>query len=400
MKKKALIFIEDGSFTYDNRVIREAEALIDAGWDISIVCPKYPDDVYYQKLGNNLRVYFYPKPNAETAIGHLFEHTTSLFFGSLLTLWISLRHGFSVFQACNPMDILWIIAWPYKLLGKKFIFDQHDLCPELLLSREGGSKDSLFYNALIFLEKLSFKTADAVIATNESYKHIAIERGGVRPEDVFVVRNGPDLKKFKVVPAKAGYKKDNEILVGYLGNMNYQDGVDYLLEAANHILKSRNNIKFILVGGGSHQANLKNMSESMGMAQSVTFTGRLPDADMLETLCACDICVQPDPTNALNDLSTMNKVMEYMALGKPVVTFDLKETRVSCGEAAVYAKPNDTQEMAEKIMCLADDAELRQEMSVKGMQRVKQFLSWEHSVPKLEGAYDYVNQEFTGKSAT
>ena len=393
MKKKALRFIEDGSFTYDNRVIREAEALIDAGWDISIVCPKYPDDVYYQKLGNNLRVYFYPKPNAETAIGHLFEHTTSLFFGSLLTLWISLRHGFSVFQACNPMDILWIIAWPYKLLGKKFIFDQHDLCPELLLSREGGSKDSLFYKALIFLEKMSFKTADAVIATNESYKHIAIERGGVRPEDVFVVRNGPDLKKFKVVPAKAGYKKDNEILVGYLGNMNYQDGVDYLLEAANHILKSRNNIKFILVGGGSHQANLKNMSESMGMAQSVTFTGRLPDADMLETLCACDICVQPDPTNALNDLSTMNKVMEYMALGKPVVTFDLKETRVSCGEAAVYAKPNDTQEMAEKIMCLADDAELRQEMSVKGMQRVKQFLSWEHSVPKLEGAYDYVNRK-------
>ncbi len=389
MNKKALIFIEDGSFTYDNRVIRETEALLNAGWDITVICPKYPDDPFYRKIIHNLRVYFYPKPNAETALGHLFEHTVSIFFGSILTFWVSIKHGFSVFQGCNPMDILWAIILPYKLFGKKFVFDQHDLCPELLLSREGGSKNTILYKVLMALEKISFKVADSVIATNESYKQVAIERGEKSPEDVFVVRNGPDLNKFKKVPPKSGLKGNTEFLVGYLGNMNYQDGVDYLLEAAKRIVETRDDIRFIFIGGGSCQPNLKEMAKKMGLERYATFTGRLPDAEMLETLCACDICVQPDPLNALNEVSTMNKAMEYMAIEKPVVTFDLKETRVLCGDAALYAKPNDAAELAQKIMHLADNFDLRVEMARKGKARVEMFLSWEYSVPNLIAAYNY-----------
>lgn len=219
MKKKALIFIEDGSFTYDNRVIREANALIDNGWDITVTSPKYADDLFHKKINDDLRVYYYPKPYFESVISHIIEDSVTLFLGSLLTLWAYIRHGFSVFHACNPMDILWMVALPYKFIGKKFIFDEHDLCIELCLSRGSVKKGSLVYKLLAFLEKYFYKFADAVLATNESYKEIAIKRGGKRPEDVFVVRNGPDLKKFKKATPDTRIKEDGDVLVGYLGNI-------------------------------------------------------------------------------------------------------------------------------------------------------------------------------------
>ena len=388
MKKNALIFIEDGSFTYDNRVIREATALVQANWNVTVICPKYPDDPFRKIISRRLRVYYYPKPNAETLPGHLFEHLVSLVFGSALTFVVAMRHGFSIFHACNPMDILWAVALPYKAFGKKFIFDHHDLCPELLLSRKEGKK-GLFYKILTVLENISFRFSDAVIATNESYKKVAMTRGGKQSREVFVVRNGPDLQKFRRVhPVKGLRKEKGEILVGYLGNMNYQDGVDYLLEAARYIVSRRKDIRFVLVGGGSFQSNLKILASEMGLDKHVRFTGRLPDREMLETLSACDICVQPDPINALNDVSTMNKAMEYMALEIPVVTFDLKETRVSCGDAAVYATPNDIEELGDQIMRLADDPKLRKKMARLALDRVRT-LSWEHSVPNLLGAYEF-----------
>jgi len=391
MKKKTLIFIEDGSFTYDNRVIREADALLEAGWEVTVISPKYPKDHFYKKYNDKLRAYYYPKPNAKGNLWHGVEHSVSLLFGSLLTFWVFIRNGFSVFQACNPMDICWIIALPYKIIGRKFIFDHHDLCPELYLSREGGSDSDLPYKLLKFLEKKSYQFSDAVIATNESYKEIAIERGGKVPEEVFVVRNGPDLNKFRKVPPRNGLKMDGEILVGYLGNMNIQDGVDYLLLAAEGIRNKngRKDIKFVLIGGGSHRFVLMEMAKKMGLDESVTFTGRVPDDEMLATLSACDICVQPDPNNPLNDKSTMNKVMEYMALEKPVVAFSLKETQVSCGNAALYATPNKIEEFAERILFLADNPAIREEMGKIGRERVETKLSWPYSVPHLLAAYDH-----------
>lgn len=391
MKKKALIFIEDNTFSHDNRVIREATALTDAGWQVTVVCPRYPGDPFYKRISDQLRVYFYPKPNAVSAAGHLFEHAVTLLFGTLLVFWVQIRHGFQVFQACNPMDTLWMLAVPYKLFGKKFIYDQHDLCPELYLSREESGRESLFFKALSFLERMSYWTADAVISTNESYKSIAVERGGRDPQSVFVVRNGPNLSKFKPVEPRQDLKKDGGILVGYLGNINLQDGVDRLLIAADQIVRGqgRKDIRFVLVGGGAYQPELVRLAQEMGLSDCVKFTGRVSDDEMLATLCACDICVQPDPYNPLNDLSTMNKVMEYMALEKPVIAYGLKETRFSCGDAAIYADPDDADDLGRKIIELADDGSQRASMAKMGRERVEKVLAWPYSVPHLLAAYDY-----------
>ena len=391
MKRRTLIFIEDNTFSHDNRVIREANALVEAGWDVTVVCPRYSGDPLYRRISNSLRVYFFPKPNAVGAAGHIVEHAITLIFGSMLVLWVQIRHGFQILQACNPMDTLWLLAVPYRLFGKKFVYDQHDLCPELYLSRESTDREGLIFRVLLWLEHMSYRTAAAVISTNETYKSLAIERGGCDPRSVFVVRNGPDLGKFHPVEPRHGLKKSGEILVGYLGNINLQDGVDHLLTAAKQIVleQGRRDVRFVLVGGGAYQPELVKLSKQMGLDDCVTFTGRLPDHEMLETLCACDICVQPDPYNPLNDASTMNKVMEYMALGKPVIAYDLKETRFSCGNAAIYADPHDSGDLSRKILELADDAGLRSRMAVMGRERVENVLAWPLSIPHLIAAYEY-----------
>ncbi len=389
-KKKVLFLIEDISFTFDNRVIRETQALIDDGWDVTVICPKDPVDPFYRRASEHLRVYFYPKQDACSAIGHIFEHTITILAVTFLSWFVFIRHGFRVIHACNPMDIFWIPSLPFKLLGVRYIFDHHDLSPELYLCRGEGSNKSLFFWILSWLERMSFRHANVVISTNESYKNIAHERGGKQPDEVFVVRNGPNLDKFKQVPPNEGLKKKGEILVGYLGNMNPQDGVDYLLQAADLIITKRliKNVKFVFVGGGSYQATLAKMSIDMGLVNYVTFTGRVPDDEMLSTLCACDICVQPDPKNPLNDKSTMNKVMEYMALEKPVVAFDLTETRVSCDNSALYAEPNSVSDLADKILELTYNPELRMRMGQDGRKRVEEKLAWPFSVPKLLAAYE------------
>ncbi len=392
MTQKTLIFIEDGSFTYDNRIISEAKALIESGWDVTVISPKYRCDPFYRRLGSRLRAYYYPKPTAESVPGHLVEHSISLLCGTVLTLWVSLRHGFSVFHACNPMDILWLIALPYKMLGKKFIYDQHDLCPELWLSRNGNSSGNLLYRVLRILETVSYKCADIVISTNETYKEVAVTRGKKDPDEVFVVRNGPDLRKFQPIGIQKDLSKNGHVLVGYLGNMNPQDGVGYLLDAASDVVRrrGRSDISFVVIGGGSDYEHLREKCGQMGLGDQVMFTGRIPDTEMLQRLRACDVCVQPDPLNALNDKSTMNKAMEYMALGKPVVAFDLKETRISCGDAALYATPNEAKDLADKILSLADNPALRLQLGTRGRARIEQVLSWSHSVPHLLAAYEHV----------
>lgn len=391
VERKTLIFIEDGSFTYDNRVIREATTLVAAGFDVTVISPRYPGDPFRRIIHPRLRIYFYPKNIAVTLPGRLAEHSSTLFFGSLLTGFVFLRHGFSVFHATNPIDILWLVALPYRMLGRRFIFDHHDLCPELFLSRKEGArsgKTGFLYQMLLFLEKCSVRLADVVISTNDSYKEIVANRAGKPKRGWKVVRNGPDLVQFRMRSPEKGLKQEHEILVGYLGNMNEQDGVEYLLKAASHILRRRSDIRFVLVGSGPSLEELKRWGRGMGIDSRLLFTGRLPHDRMIETLSACDICVQPDPLNRLNDVSTMNKAMEYMALEKPVVAFDLKETRITCGEAALYARPNCSLDLAGKILELAGDAPLRGRLGKAGRDRVQTHLSWEHSAPELLGAYE------------
>jgi len=277
---------------------------------------------------------------------------------------ILFSEGFDVIHACNPPDTFFLLAAFYKLRGKKFVFDQHDLCPEVYRARFGSPRSNLLLKGLSLLEKLSYKTANLVIATNESYKRIALERGKVREENIFVVRTGPDSEKLKQLESEPELKRGRKYMVCYLGVMGPQDGVDYFLRAAEIITKNheRNDILFVLIGGGDSFNELKRLSIELGLQEHTLFTGRISDSELVRYLSTADVCVGPDPKNELNDNSTMNKIMEYMAMGKPIVSFDLKETRFSAGDAALYAWPNDTEDFSNKILELLGDENKRKEM--------------------------------------
>jgi len=387
--KKGLIFIEDGSFLLDNRVQREVRTLTRAGLSVTVICPRYPGESRHDHR-HGVHVYRYRKwAPSEGLVGHACEYASSLLKGGALSLFVFVRHGFHVFHACNPPDILFLLARVYRLLGVSFLFDHHDVCPELYLSRFENPRP-LVHRVLGWLERKTFEASDVVVATNGSYRRIAMERGGVPADRIFVVRNGPDLNKFQPGPPDPELVRPGRILVGYLGNMNPQDGVDVLLRAARHIkeVRGRRDVHFVFVGGGDAHPKLVSLCEEWNLSDIARFTGRLPDREMLATLNACDLCVQPDPSNPLNDVSTMNKIMEYMALRKPVVAFGLEETRVSGGDAALYAEPNRVEDLADKILLLADRPDLRQELGERGLRRVEESLSWEHSEAALLEAYE------------
>jgi glycosyltransferase involved in cell wall biosynthesis len=389
-KQKILILIEDGSFVFDNRVKREADTLTSAGYQVLVICPRYPGEPDHD-IQNGIHVYRYDKWRLG---GHIGEYLSSLIKGGWLTLVAWKRNGgIDCIQACNPPDLWFLVAALFKkVLGVKFIFDQHDVCPELYLSRFGASEKNLGYRTMLLLEKLTFKLADGVISTNESYKKIAMKRGGISEKYIRVVRNGPDLNKFQALSPDPKIKTEDRVLVGYLGNMNPQDGVEHLLMAAKEIIhnRGRKNFYFIFIGKGDSFEELQAQKTAWNLDPYVSFTGRIPDEEMLRYLSSCDICVQPDPKNPLNDISTMNKAMEYMALGKPVVSYDLVETRYSCGECALYAAPNSVEDLSDKIMMLAENKGLRIEMGKKGLSRVKSILEWRYSEKNLIDLYKVV----------
>ena len=385
---RVLIFIEDGSFIFDNRVKREAKTLEGAGFQVSVICPRYPGEELAETVGRTY-VYRYPKLSlGGPVLGHLCEFASSLFFGWLLALWVAIRRGFDVIQLCNPPDVLFPIALFFKPFGKKYIFDHHDVCPELF-EAQYGKRSGLIYRILCWAERCSLCWADGVMSTNESYRRIAAERAGVPADRIKVVRNGPDLEQFRDWPLP---KKKSPVRVGYIGNMNPQDGVDYLLRAAKHICVDlgRKDVEFVLIGKGDSFRALKRLTAELGLDSAVRFTGRIPDEEVLQELSACDIGCQPDPRNPLNNVSTMNKVMEYMALAKPVVAFDLVETRVSCADSALYSRDITPVALATEIIRLADDFQLRRSMGLAGRQRVEERLAWTYSEAPLLAMYRMV----------
>jgi len=310
-----------------------------------------------------------------------------------------LGRGFDVIQACNPPDTIFLIGAFYKIFGKKFIFDHHDINPELYVAK--FNRKDFFYKVLLAFERWTFETADVCIATNDSYRRIAIERGGVSPSRVFVVRSGPDLSRLKILPADPALKQGKRFLVGYVGVMGRQEGIDGLLTAVRHIVHrlGRTDVHFGLVGGGTSLAEAKELAKELDVHEYVTFTGRVPDAELLAMLNTADICVNPDVANEMNDKSTMNKIMEYMALGKPIVQYDLTEGRVSAADASLYAAKNDPIDLAVKMLTLLDDEALRRRMGEIGQRRVRDVLAWEHEVPRLLAAYDAVRTSRAEKVA-
>jgi glycosyltransferase involved in cell wall biosynthesis len=389
--RRVLIIVENLPCPFDRRVWQEARALTAAGYTVSIICPKAPAfEKSFERIdGIDIHRHSLPK-EADGVFGYALEYSWALFMEFVLSLKVLFGRGFDVIHACNPPDTIFLIGGFYKLFGKKFVFDHHDINPELYEAKFG--KRGFGHKVLLALERMTFKTADMVISTNESYKAIAVERGGKNPGDVFVVRSGPDLTRLKFVPPNPALKKGRRYLVGYIGVMGKQEGIDMLLEGVRRIVYDlkRTDIQFGLVGGGTEIENLKALAKRLGVDDYVTFTGRAHDSQLLEMINTADICVNPDRFNDMNDRSTMNKIMEYMALGKAIVQFELKEGRFSAGESSLYARPNDIDDLVRKLLQLLDDEALRNRMGTLGRERVEHVLSWQHEAPRLVAAYEHL----------
>jgi glycosyltransferase involved in cell wall biosynthesis len=387
--KRILILVENLPSPFDRRVWQEASTLRDAGYGVSIICPTGKGfESKFEKI-DGISIWRYDLPvEGEGTRGYAVEYSVALLRTFVLCWRVLLTEGFDVIQACNPPDLFFLIGRFFKLLGKKFVFDHHDINPELYEAKFG--RRDFFYRLLLRLERWTFRTADVSIATNESYRRIAIQRGGMEPDRVFVVRSGPSLQRLRMGPPQEHLKQGRRYLVGYVGVMGKQEGVDYLLRAIHHLVVKlgRNDIHFGLVGGGTSLDAMKSLSAELGVDGFVTFTGRVSDEEMLAMLNTADVCVNPDIANEMNDKSTMNKIMEYMALGKPIVQFDLAEGRFSARAASLYAKKNDVVDMAVKIVELIDDPERRLEMGRYGRNRVERELEWHHEAPNLLAAYE------------
>ena len=387
-KKKILIIVENLPVPFDGRVWKEASSLRKAGYDVTVLCPKGKGYEQGYEILEGVHIYRHPMPKeGNSPAGYLWEYGSAILWEWFYTWWIFLRRGFHVIQGCNPPDNIFLIALPFKLFGVKYVFDHHDANPELYFSKY--EKQDFFYQTQVWLEQFTFRFSDVVMSTNGSYKELAIRRGGHDTEDVFIVRNGPDLEIFKSVESKPELKYGKAYLVGYVGTMSIQEGLEILLDVAQHIKNlGRCDIHFTCVGGGPGLAKLRQMVKDKNLEDAVNFTGRVTEQQLLDILSTADVCVNPDKPCEMNDISTMIKIMEYMALGKPIVQFDLKEGRFSAGEASLYASNHDlVADFAAKILWLLDHPEERKKMSEFGRTRVEKELAWKFSVENLLAAY-------------
>ena len=389
MKSRVLIIVQNLPVPFDRRVWLECRALISAGYGVAVVCPKGRGDPPYQVI-DSVELYKY-RPYAPG--GSKFGFVTEYAYSFVATAWAALkarRSGrFAVIQACNPPDIFWPLAMAFRAVeGSKFVFDHHDLCPELYESRfPGGAK--LPHRGLLALERRTHRAADHVIATNDSYREIAMTRGGKSATDVTVVRTGPDPQRLKPGEADPELRRERRYLAAYIGVMGPQDGVDIVIRAADIVVHKlgRDDIAFTLIGSGDCFDDLVALRDELDLAGHVEFTGRAPDEVVNRILSTADVGLSPDPKNPLNDVSTMNKTMEYMAFELPVVAFDLRETRVSAGEAAAYVEPNDEHAYAEAIVTLIDNEPRRARLGKLGRARVEQELAWSHQERAYLGVY-------------
>jgi glycosyltransferase involved in cell wall biosynthesis len=387
--KHVLIIVENLPVPFDRRVWQEATTLREAGAEVSIICPRMKGYTTAFEQLDGIDIYRHPLPiEATGALGYLVEYGTSIFWWYYYATKIFIRKRFHVIHGCNPPDLIFTVALPFKLFGVKYVFDHHDINPEFYLAKFG--KKDFFYGLMLLFERLTFRVADFSIATNESYKEIAIRRGKMSADKVVVIRSGPKLDRLRLGPGDPKYKKGRQYLIGYLGTISEAEGIDLLLMAVQKVVDRRQDVQFAIIGGGTGQADMKALSEKMGLTAYVDFYGRVSDELMVDVLNTTDVCVNPDKPSEMNNLSTMNKIMEYMALKKPIVQFDLKEGRFSAQKASLYARPNDLDDFAEKIMSLLDHEALRTDMGEFGYRRVLHDLSWEHEQGKLLQFYNAV----------
>jgi glycosyltransferase involved in cell wall biosynthesis len=390
--RKVLIVVENLPVPLDRRVWLEAQALTAQGYVVSVICPMGHGWDKAHEVIDDIHIYRYPEPPEahSGAIAYAQEYLLSLWHWFRLAPKVRRERGFDVIQGCNPPDLIFVLALWYRLFGVRYLFDHHDVSPELFEAKFG--KRGLLYRIMLIWERLTFATASVSMATNESFRAIAQRRGKMAPEDVFVVRSAPRIEKFEIRPPVPALKKGAATLIGYVGVIGQQEGMDLLVAAVDHLIHQlgHRDVHVAIVGFGPHLPEVQADVARRGLEPFFTFTGALYGDDLLAVLNSADIGVSPDPKNAMNDISTMNKIMEYMTLEKPSVQFDLTEGRASAGEASLYARANDPLDFAAKLAWLIEHPDEGRAMGRAGRQRVVERLSWDHSVPHLLAAYDRV----------
>ncbi len=389
--KRVLMLLENCSYPRDGRVRKEAKTLVNAGYSVTVIAPAAEGEAWQEKV-EGVHVCRYPAPAAaEGFLGYLMEYGYSLVATFFLAIRLLLRDGFDIVHAHNPPDTFAFIGAFFKLLGKRYIFDHHDLAPELYWARFGGRGNRFVYSVLVWLEKLSCYLADHVIATNQSYKLVEMERGHVPEKNITIVRNGPDLSELRYSEPDPSLRKDGKTIIGYVGVMGNQDGVDYLIRALKHLVSDlgRKDFFCILIGGGGALSRLRSLCQELDLIDYVLFTGWVGyGAKIASYLISMDLCVAPEPSNSFNDRSTAVKIMEYMAFGKPTVAFELPEHNFTAQDAAVYAHPNDELDFAKQIALLMDDPQRCSQMGQKGRERIEKELAWHHQARALLQTYE------------
>jgi glycosyltransferase involved in cell wall biosynthesis len=385
-----LILVQNLPVPFDRRVWQEALALTEAGYQVHVICPAAKDYPRHREIIDGIRVYRYePRLEARRAVGYIAEYGIAILAQLRLALAIRLRYPVKIVHICNPPDLLFLAVLPLLPLDCRMVYDHHDACPELMAAK-GHSEGSKLVRITRFAERLTYRLASVSLETNESYQQIALGRGRMRSDDVFIVRSAPSASRFALARPDEKWRSGRKYLVAYVGVMGIQDGLDYLIDAALVMIQKRGqeNVQFVLIGTGPEFPRLRDRVRSLGLDDLVTFTGRLSEEDLGSVLATADVCVNPDEANVMNDISTMNKVLEYMAVGKPIVQFDLREGRFSAGDASLYATGNDPVSLADCIMSLLEDQEKRTSMGEFGRQRLTTELSWESQVPALLAAYE------------
>lgn len=389
--RRVLIVVQNLPVPFDRRVWLEATTLAAVGYRVSVICPKAKGfDKSYEVI-EGVRIHRYRLPvDARGPLGFVAEAVWCFVRTAMKVVRVLvLGGGYDVLHVCNPPEIYWPLAYPGRLIGKKFLFDHHDLSPEMYEAKFERSH-RLVRSLLVFLERRTFAVADAVITVNESHRRIALERGSVAAEDLHVVRSGPDLKRLAVRQPELTRRNGKRHQLVYLGEICKQDGVDHLVRALRVLRDElgRDDVHCVVVGGGPHQPEIRSYALEAGVADMCTFTGRVSDDELCRILSSADLAVDPDPKNPWSDKSTMNKVMEYMHFGLPVVGYALTENAHSAGPAGLFARPNDERDLAGCISALLDDPGRRAEMGRAGQERVRTALAWEHSVRPLLAAYE------------
>ncbi|HEY4098438.1 MAG TPA: glycosyltransferase family 4 protein [Baekduia sp.] len=387
--RRALLITENAPVPSDRRVWNEARALRDAGWEVTVLCAQGETRHRAEhEVLEDIAIHRFPlAPAAGGLLGYAREYGQALWRIRRLARRLARERPFDVVHAGNPPDFLLLAVRSLKRQGTRFVFDHHDLVPELYRSKFGGGT-GLMYRVASALERIAFRSADVVVCTNDSYRALALGRGGRRPEDVFVVRNGPDLERFRPVAPDPALKRGRAHLIGYLGIMGPQDGVDHALRALAALKARRDDWHAVLIGDGESLPAMKELTAELALEDHVEFAGWRYDDDIRAILSTCDVCLAPDPPSPLNDVSTMIKIPEYLAMGAAVASYDLVESRISAAGAAEYATPGDPEALGAAVDRLLDDPERRAAMAAAGQADVRDRLAWQHQVPPLLAAYD------------